>query len=760
MAKSILDIIGNTPIVEIKRMNPNPAVQILAKLEFTNPGGSVKDRAALAMIEAAEKSGELTPEKTVLEATSGNTGIGLALVCSVKGYRLLLVMSESVSIERRKILKARGADQRLTPGHLGTDGAIEEVYRLALEAPDRYFVVDQFNNAANWQAHMHGTAEEIWHQTQGRVTMVVSALGTTGTAMGLSVGLKKHNPAIKIVGVEPYLGHKIQGLKNMKEAYCPEIFNQRRLDKKVNIEDEEAYAAARRLASEEGVFAGMSSGAAMAAALREASELTSGVIVVILPDGGERYLSTPLYAVQEKVELNLLNALGRRKQAFSCPDGDRIGIYTCGPTAQGPLRLDELRRFVFADLLHRYLEFRGFNVNHVMDINDLDDKTLEAAEAAGCDLGEFVNANLERIRNDLETLGVKPVDHNPRASEHIGSMVQIAEKLASKGYAYERLRSLYFDIARMPGYGCLSGVDVDKIRVGATVDLEAYDKHNPRDFAIFKRCRLSDLKKGLFTKTQWGNVRPSWHIKSAAMAMTHLGAPFDLHVSSRELIFPHHENENAIAAAVSGKPLAKFWLMCDGVIADGKKAEDAAETSQLNSLLAAGFNHRVLRYWLLSTHYRKSLLYSGERLIDCRRALGRLDRCIGSLKQVHRAENTCEVDQLVYDLRYGFTESMSDDLNISKALAAVFRVVRQANALLAQDRIGKPGATALLEAFRAVDAVIGVLDFDDAVPAPAVQKLLSVRRHARLDGNWQMADQLRAELEALGISIQDQKIIE
>ena len=185
MANSILDAIGHTPLVQIQRLNPNPGVQMLAKLEYFNPGGSIKDRAALWMIEAAEKSGELTPQKIVIEPTSGNTGIGLALVCTVKGYRLLLVMSDAVSIERQKILKARGADILLTPGHLGTDGAIEEAYRLARENPKTYYLPDQFNNEANWQAHYHGTAEEIWQQTYGRISTLVATLGTTGTLMGL-----------------------------------------------------------------------------------------------------------------------------------------------------------------------------------------------------------------------------------------------------------------------------------------------------------------------------------------------------------------------------------------------------------------------------------------------------------------------------------------------------------------------------------------------------------------------------------------------
>ena len=301
MNRSILDSIGNTPMVEIRALNPNRRVRILAKLEYFNPGGSIKDRTALQMIENGEASGELTREKTVIEATSGNTGIGLALVCSVKGYRLLLAMSESVSEERRKILKARGAEILLTPGHLGTDGAIEEAYRLVRENPRRYFMTDQFNNDANWQAHYEGTAPEIWEQTGGNVNKVVMTLGTSGTAMGVSRRMKAYDPRIEIIAVEPYLGHKIQGLKNMKEAYRPEIFEKKHLDKKINIEDEVAFEMARRLALEEGLFVGMSSGAAMAIALEEAANMTEGTLVVILPDGGERYLSTSLFAVADDI---------------------------------------------------------------------------------------------------------------------------------------------------------------------------------------------------------------------------------------------------------------------------------------------------------------------------------------------------------------------------------------------------------------------------------------------------------------------------
>lgn len=292
---SVLDLIGNTPMVPIRRMNPNPRVEIWAKIEGCNPGGSIKDRIALSMIEDAEASGRLKPGMTILEATSGNTGIGLALVSAIKGYKLVLTMSDAVSTERRKILAAYGAEFLLTPGNLGTDGAIEKAYSLADAEPDRWLLIDQYNNPANPRAHYRHTAPEIWSQTEGRVTHLVAALGTTGTVMGCSQRLKEFNPAIRVTAVEPYLGHRIQGLKSLKEAYVPGIFDRKLVDEKVNVADEDAFATARRAPREEGLLVGMSSGASLFAALDLAARLEEGVIVVILPDFGERYLSTVLF---------------------------------------------------------------------------------------------------------------------------------------------------------------------------------------------------------------------------------------------------------------------------------------------------------------------------------------------------------------------------------------------------------------------------------------------------------------------------------
>ncbi len=770
MNNSILDAVGNTPLVEIKNLNPNPGVKIYAKLEYCNPGGSIKDRAALCMIEAGEKSGELIPGKTVIEATSGNTGIGLALVCAVKGYRLLLAMSESASIERQKIMKARGAEILLTPGHLGTDGAIEEVYRLARENPETYFMTDQFNNEANWKAHYFGTAEEIWNQTQGKISMAVATLGTAGTLMGISRRLKEYNPNIVIVGVEPYLGHKLQGLKNVKESYCPEIFEKERLDKKINIDDEEAFEMTRQLAKEEGIFVGMSSGAAMVIARKQAECMEQGVIVVIFPDGGERYLSTPLFTVQEKVDLKLFNSMSRTREPFEPSLPGKASVYSCGPTAHARLHPGECRRFVFSDLLCRYLEYRGYSVTHIMNITDLDDKTINGSEKAGMDLSEFTEKHIESFKKDFAVLGIRPAAKYPRASEHVEDMAALAKKLVEKGFAYEKLRSLYFDISRFSEYGRLSGIDLNKIKLGATVDLDEYEKDNPRDFTLFKRSRLSELKRGIYTKTEWGNVRPSWHIQCAAMSMKYLGESFDIHTSNRELIFPHHENEIAIAAALTGKPLAKYWIHCERVLIEGKKLDEKVFALTLDDLTdMAQYSGRDIRYWLLSSHYRKPLAFSTERLDYARHSLNRLDTCINMLNEIKNSEfriqdteAMClypELDQLLYDIKHGFISAMDDDLNMSAVLASIFRIVKKINVLALEKRIDHGSAAKIIEAFRNIDSVLNIFEFGDTVYDLEIQEMTEKREKARQEKNWELADRIRDQLEARGVAIRDKKVI-
>jgi len=291
----VIDSIGNTPLVKLESLCPNPRVTVLAKLEGNNPGGSVKDRIALAMVRDAEQNGRIRKGDTILEATSGNTGIGLAMVGAALGYKVVLTMPECVSTERRKVLEAFGAELILSPGCEGTDGAIKLARRMLDEAGTKYYMPNQFDNPANIRAHYDTTGREIIEQTGGRVNAFVAGMGTTGTLMGAGRRLREFSPKVRIVGVEPTLGHKIQGLKNMQESIMPKNYDPSFADEKITVADDDAFTTTRNLALHEGLFVGMSSGAAVWGALELAKRLDGGTIVVILPDRGDRYLSTSLF---------------------------------------------------------------------------------------------------------------------------------------------------------------------------------------------------------------------------------------------------------------------------------------------------------------------------------------------------------------------------------------------------------------------------------------------------------------------------------
>lgn len=290
--------VGNTPLVDISALLDRRQVRLLAKLEGNNPGGSIKDRPALYMIEKAEERGDLTSAKTILEPTSGNTGIAIAMIGAAKGYRVKLVMPACVSAERRGVLEAYGAEVVLSPGCEATDGAIRMAHKILEEEPDRYYMPNQYANENNPLAHYETTGPEILRQTGGEIDYFVAGMGTSGTLMGVGRYFSEAAPQVKIIGIEPTLGHKVQGLKNMHEAIVPPIYDETKLHRKLVVEDDAAYEASRQLATGHGLFVGMSSGAAVAGALQVAAEIDGGTIVVILPDRGDRYLSTNLFRSQ------------------------------------------------------------------------------------------------------------------------------------------------------------------------------------------------------------------------------------------------------------------------------------------------------------------------------------------------------------------------------------------------------------------------------------------------------------------------------
>ncbi len=753
---SICEAIGNTPLVEIRKLNPSPHVKIFAKLEGANPGGSIKDRVALAMIEGAESRGELTKDKIILEATSGNTGIGLAMIAAAKGYRIRLAMSEAASEERKRILRALGAELHFTPSSLGTDGAIEYVYNLLREHPETFFGPDQYNNPDNVLAHYRGTGEEIWQQTGGAVTMVVVALGTTGTAMGVSRRLKERNPAIRIVGVEPYLQHGIQGLKNLKESYVPGIFDRRALDEKVHIQDEDAFAMARRLAREEGILVGMSAGAAMHIALEKARDMHAGVIVVIFPDSGERYLSTNLFADETQTGLSLFNALPRGKVPFRPLDPAEIRIHSCGPTVHEVPHLGSYRRFITSDLLVRYLAYKGYAVRHVMGIIDLADRSIRGAEAADMPLDAYTQRNSEAFLRDLERLRIRKDAVYPRASEHVESMLRLVERLVDGGFAYEKLRSVYFDVSKLDDYGRLASIDPGSRKPGATVDLDEYAKDSPADFTLLKRASLSELKRGVYVRTRWGSVRPSWHLECAAIAREYLGDAFDIHCAGTDILFPHCENVMAIGRAATGKMPAAYWVNTELVMVEGKKMSRSLDNAlTLDEVAGRGYGGAEIRFFLLAVHYRKPLHFSWAALDTAKYAVRRLNGLIQRLYRCPPGPGSPDLDEDIYDLKQGFGEAMDDDLGISGALARLFRFVRKVSGSLAAGRLSWTDRDRVVDVLRRVDEVLAVMHFGEEAISDEALDLIRQREALRARRRWGEADALRQRLAEMGIAVAD-----
>ncbi len=755
---NVLEAIGNTPLIRINRLNPNPKVTLFVKWEAKNPGGSVKDRPALSLIEAAEREGLLTPSKIIIEATSGNTGIGLAMVAAVKGYRLVLAMPETASLERQKILKAFGAELLLTPGSKATDGAIEEVYRLVRENPDLYFMPDQFNSPANPAAHHEHTGPEIYDQTEGKVNVVVVTLGTTGTAMGILHAMKERNPAIQVIGVEPYPGHKVQGLKNMKESYVPGIFDRHALDGVENIKDEEAFEMARRLAKEEGIFAGMSSGAAMAVAARLAAARDDGIIVALLPDGGDRYLSTNLFTTLLEPDFRFYNLLQRQKVDFKPVQEGKVRIFVTGSPLDKPLSLQESRRFLLADLLARFLRQKNFSVNQVILAPDLDSSAIQESRTANLDHAVYAQQQLEHFLSALDLLGIQRTYSCPKTSDHIDTIIEFTRLLIKKGTAYEKLRSVYFDLSTSSNYGVLSKVDPKKIHLGKTVDLDAYEKLNPRDFTLLKRSTLAELKQGVFLKTDWGNVLPTWHIAAASVAIHDLGSPIDIHVSSVDFLFPHLENLREIGEAITGKPFANIWMLCERIWSSQheRQASELDADLSVREFMAAGHTAMEVRYWLLSTHYRKPVHITPENILNARRGYERLKEFISRAQhaQSSKLENAA-LPEIVFTLEQSFLEAMGDDLNLPLALAALFRFVRLVNPILDQSSFNEAQRTQILDVLKKLNGLIGVFDMELEPLSADDQALLHRRDEARKAQNWADSDRLREELGQRGLRVID-----
>ncbi len=442
--------------------------------------------------------------------------------------------------------------------------------------------------------------------------------------------------------------------------------------------------------------------------------------------------------------MKVFNSLTRQEEELKPLENNEIRLYTCGPTVYNFAHIGNFRAYTFEDILRRVIKFNGMKIRQVMNLTDVDDKTIRGANAAGVALTDYTKTYKDAFFADLKKLNIELAEVYPAATDHIPEMIALVDDLVKKGIAYKSEDgSVYFNVRKFPGYGHLAHIDFDHQRTGARCAGDEYDKENAGDFALWKAWEPSDGP--VAWDSPWGKGRPGWHIECSAMSMKYLGATFDLHTGGIDNLFPHHENEIAQAEASTGKPFVKTWMHCAHLRVNGEKmSKSLGNFFTLRDLLEKGYTGREIRYVLINAHYRQGLNFAFSALDDARKSLARIDACVA---------NCTEGEAPAWALKHldAFTAAVNDDLNIPKAFAALFELVRETNA---------QGGGAVLGVFKRMDEVLGVIFFGQAekVEIPeAIQALLAQRAEARAAKNWAESDRLRDEIAAQGWQVKDSK---
>ena len=454
--------------------------------------------------------------------------------------------------------------------------------------------------------------------------------------------------------------------------------------------------------------------------------------------------------------IRFFNTLSGQVEEFVPLRPGEVSLYTCGPTVYSHQHVGNMRAYVFEDLLKRFLTASGYRVRHVMNITDVDDKTINGANAEGVSLRDYTRKYIDTFFADLEALNIRPADHYPRATDHIPEMVAMIKGLLEKGLAYRKDGSIYYSLAKFPAYGRLSKIHRDDLRPGQRVEADEYEKESVHDFALWKAPKPGEP----VWETELGPGRPGWHIECSAMSAKYLGPTFDIHCGGVDNIFPHHENEIAQSEAYWGRPFVRFWLHCQHLVRDGEKmAKSKGNTTTVSELVAAGIDRLTVRYLLLSTHYRKVLNFTQEALGQAQAARERLLDFVLALEGIQAGRPAApDLPDLVAGTRRAFMDALGDDLNIAEALAALFEFIRSANSLIAAEALGADDARRALDFLSELDTVLGVLPPRERELLPEeVQQKIAAREAARGAGDYRRADEIRAELLRAGVKLEDTK---
>ena len=452
------------------------------------------------------------------------------------------------------------------------------------------------------------------------------------------------------------------------------------------------------------------------------------------------------------------NTLTRRKEKFVPLEKGKVKMYTCGPTVYDFAHIGNFRAFVFEDLLRRWLEYCGYKVIHVMNITDVDDKTIAAARKKGISLREYTEHYTRAFFEDIAALNIEKAHYYPRATEHIPEMVALIKKLLEKGYAYRgEDGSIYYAISKFKDYGKLSKIRVKELKPGARVKVDEYGKEEAHDFALWKAWDEED--GDVFWETELGKGRPGWHIECSAMSMKYLGETFDIHCGGVDNIFPHHENEIAQSEAATGKQFVRYWLHNEYLLVEGRKmSKRFGNYYTLRDLLAKGYDPKAIRYLLMSTHYRQQLNFTFEGLEAAKNAVDRLTNFVYRLLDADGEGCGEKIGSLMESVQKRFEEAMCDDLNIAVALAAIFNFVREVNKLMDDNKLSRGEAEQVYELMMRFDKVLGVIGEvkkeEEKLPKEA-EELIRKREEARKVKDWETADKIRERLKAMGVIVED-----
>lgn len=459
--------------------------------------------------------------------------------------------------------------------------------------------------------------------------------------------------------------------------------------------------------------------------------------------------------------LRVFNTLTRRKEVFKPISENLVRMYTCGPTVYAVPHIGNYRSFLMADIIKRYLEHTGYRVKHVMNITDIDDKTIRDSAKEGLSLKEFTEKYTEEFFRGIDLLNIKRASEYPRATENMDEMVKITRSLVDKGYAYVSSGSVYFDISKFSGYGRLSKIDLSSIKVGARVDVDEYAKDSPQDFALMKASTEEEARRGVSYETEWGKVRPGWHIECSAISMKHLGETFDIHTGGVDLIFPHHDNEIVQSEAYTGKNFVNYWMHGEHLLVNGEKmAKSLGNIVTLDDTIRK-FSAEAVRYMYLSTHYRKKLNYTERFAENASRNYERLKETfikLNSSLKFANEEKTKRNEEFLRKLpkiKERFLKAMDDDFNTPLALRVFHELSRQINRYLEKNG-NRESLKSALNLFMEFSEILGLLLREEELKLPKeVEELISRREEAREKRDWKTADEIRLKLRELGIQLED-----